>query len=257
LIEQARAKGVVLRILGGFAIYIHLDHNFQCRHLQLSLDRLGTNQSPFTDLDLVAYSSQWKEVTRILEKDLGFKPNRMINAVYGANRLVYNEPRNLYQVDVFFDKLEFSHTIVFGKKGEGRLELDFPTLSLADLLLEKLQIHQINRKDLIDILVLLLGHDVGPAQSTQIINGSYVASALSEDWGFWYDATNNLKLTQEFASQLVNEKKLSEESVKILDSRINKLRFFIDTRHKSKNWYKRSKDGTKKKWYKEVSELSV
>ena len=81
------------------------------------------------------------------------------------------------KVDVFFDRLDMNHIIDF----KNRLELDFPTISLADLLLEKMQIVQINEKDIKDTIILLREHPVeDPDKET--INANYVASLLAEDW---------------------------------------------------------------------------
>ena len=48
-----------------------------------------------------------------------------------------------------------------------RLALDEQTVPLAELLLTKLQIVQLNAKDVSDILALLVEHDVGEAMRTQ------------------------------------------------------------------------------------------
>lgn len=257
LAEEANKRGVTIRVIGGFAIYMHSDHSEECRYLQQSLNRLGGYRPAFTDLDIAAYGSQWKQVTELLEKVMRFVPNRMINAVYGSDRLVYSHPIHQYQVDVFLDKLDFSHTISFGKLGGGRLEIDHPTLNLADLMLEKLQINQLNRKDMIDMLVLLLGHDVGSVQSPQVVDGKHIARTLAQDWGFWYDATSNLKKTSDLAISLFNEGKITSEAFERIGSRIRTLLTMIDVEEKSKNWLKRAKDGTRKIWYREVSDLSV
>ncbi|MEI6308399.1 MAG: hypothetical protein WCP58_02000 [bacterium] len=64
-------------------------------------------------------------------------------------------------MDVFYARLNFSHPVEFGRiPGKGRLELDFPTIALADIVLEKLQIHFINKKDLIDLILLFCGHEL-------------------------------------------------------------------------------------------------
>ena len=54
-------------------------------------------------------------------------------------------------IDVFFDKLDYCHEVNY----DGRLELDPYSVSLADILLQKLQIWEINDKDLKDIEYLL------------------------------------------------------------------------------------------------------
>src|SRR5579875_803800 len=129
LVESAKKEGVVLRILGGFAVYIH--SNDECRRLQKKLGRLGEGKPSFTDLDLAGYNKQWKEINRFFSNSIRYPADRETNALYGGRRLVFFHPKYRYPVDVFIDKLEFSHTIDFGKPGkDGRLELDYPTLNL-------------------------------------------------------------------------------------------------------------------------------
>jgi hypothetical protein len=55
---------------------------------------------------------------------------------------------------VFYEKLAFSHVINWS----GRLEADKPSIPLAEMLLEKMQIVKINEKDVIDTIMLLLEH---------------------------------------------------------------------------------------------------
>ncbi len=256
IVEAAQKKNIVIRVLGGFAIYIHSDKCPECRMLQLGLGRLGAGKPPFTDLDLAGYNKQWNDIKSLFEKDCKLKPDRMVNALFGGNRLVYFHPTSNFPIDVFFDKLEFSHDVTFGEfKKNGRLELDYPTLDLADLVLEKLQIHQINKKDLIDILVLLLGHELTMEFKPDCIDAGYISGVLSDDWGFWYDATNNLKSTAELGMQFVNEQKIPQESWKIMKQRLDQLNQIIAEREKTPKWKIREKVGTKKPWFTEVGDI--
>ncbi|MGC8949564.1 MAG: hypothetical protein ACP5OK_09545, partial [Thermoprotei archaeon] len=157
---------------------------------------------------------------------------------------------------VFLNKLEFSHDVLFGEKpGSGRLELDYPTITLADIILEKLQIHFINLKDLIDLIVLFMGHDVSEHANKDMIDGEYIAKVLSDDWGFWYDAITNLNKAKSLAKTFLESGKLTEEQIKIIIERIDTLRKMIDNYPKTKNWEKRAKIGTNKPWYREVEEV--
>jgi hypothetical protein len=257
VVAAAQKENIPLRILGGFAIYVHGDHTPEARSLQQTLGRLGEGQPTFTDLDLGAHSKHSNQIDKMLERQLKFKPNREVNALFGGRRAVYYHPVDNWQVDVFFDKLEFSHTISFGKfPKESRLVLDYPTLNLSDLLLTKTQIHQINRKDLVDILSLLRGHDVGTgADGNASVDSSYIAKILSDDWGFYYDATNNLRAALDLAQKSFAEGKLDEQSLAIVKSRIEKLLAAIDAEPKSGKWKVREKVGTSKKWYVDVEEL--
>jgi hypothetical protein len=138
------------------------------------------------------------------------------------------------------------HTIDWRK----RLEVDSPTIPLADIVLEKLQIVEINPKDIKDLILLFLEHDVG-AVDKEIINGEYISGLLSKDWGFYYTSTMNLNKTLSLMKQYIQ---LPEEEEKIVRERVQKLIDMIEKQPKSMGWKMRSRVGTKQKWYMEVEE---
>ncbi len=257
IVERARDRGVVLRILGALAIYIHSSHERNIiEELYCKVGRFPESKALFTDLDLVAYSKQRGEIMKLFEKELKFKYNVIVRGIFGLKRLIYMHPMDLYKVEIFFDKLEFSHDVVFGfKPGCGRLELDYPTIALSDLALEKLQIHKITMKDIVDLIVLFAAHRIGRTEEREVINCSYIASVLSADWGFWYDLVNNLNVTKRYAEKLHLEKMLNDGVYNIFLSRVDELLKIIEETPKTKEWKKRAKVGTSKPWYREVEEF--
>ncbi len=256
IVKGAQDRGIVLRILGALAIYIHSKHVPQALKIFDKIKRFGEGKPMFTDLDLAAYSKQRKKVMDYFEKELKFKYDMMMRVLWAGKRLIYFHPKDYYHVDVFFDKLEYSHDVVFGNKpGKGRLELDYPTISLADIVLEKTQIHEINLKDIVDLMVLFYGHEVCDKQEKECIDGKYVAKVLADDWGFWYDATTNLNKVKHFTEKYFGEGKLTKEERDTIIARVDKLLKMIDEEPKTKKWKKRAKVGTSKPWYREVEEV--
>lgn len=256
IVKVGDDKGIILRILGALAFFIHSQHNEESKEAFTRLDRLGGGKSIFSDLDMAAYSKQGKAVEQLLRKELRLTPNMMINTIYGHRRLMFFHPANLYSVDIFIDKLEYSHDVLFGKgPGQGRLELDFPTLDLADLVLEKIQIHQINRKDLLDLTILFMSHEIEIHDDKEIINGKYIAQILANDWGFWYDGVNNLKQTCAIAKNCLDEGKISSSAYDRVQTRVKKLLNYIEEEPKTMSWKIREKTGISKTWYREVDEL--
>jgi len=255
IVERAQSRGVCLRILGSLATYIR-SVNSGHGSMFKSLERFGDGMPLFTDLDLMGYNKQRGEINKLFSKELDFTPDPLVNGMFGHKRLIYYHPQNKYHVDVFMNKLEFSHDVNFGEKpGAGRLELDFPTISATDIVLEKLQIHQINRKDLIDLIALFIVHDVQGQFGKDVIDGGYIGSILSDEWGFWYDATTNLDKTRVLAEELASNGKLGAEHHKTVLQRLDKLQSLITNAPKTSNWQKRAKAGTKKSWYREVEEV--
>jgi len=254
IVKRAQDKGIIIRILGAMAVYIHTQDN--PRAMEIHKTRFGAGVPMFTDLDLMAYKKQKKQIKEFFEKELKFLPDRMINALFGDKRLIYYHPQGKYHVDVFFNKLEFSHDVPFGEKpGQGRLELSFPAISPTDVVLEKLQIHEINPKDLVDLIVLFLTHEITEEEGDGKINGKYIAKLLAEDWGFWYDATQNLNLVKRYAEQMVQEGRLKPEEKEAVVKKVDKLLEMIEQEPKSKKWMKRAKTGTKKQWWRDVEEV--
>jgi len=257
LVATAQSQGVYQRIMGSLAAYIHSMDKPEIISTFKSLGRFGEGKPNFTDLDLIAYSKQGRQVGQIF-KQLGFKPDEMVNGFFGDRRLIFYSPTGAYHVDIFLNKLEFSHTVDFGEKpGAGRLELDSPTITLTDLVLEKLQIHEINRKDLIDLIIVFLGHPVSSdgVNAREAVDGDYILKILGDDWGFWYDSVANLNKVKSFAIELMKEGKLTNEHVSTVNREIAKLVEMANSSSKTKRWEVRSKVGTKKPWYREVEEV--
>ena len=257
LVATAQSQGVYQRIMGSLAAYIHSMDRPEIVSTFKSLGRFGEGKPNFTDLDLIAYSKQGRQVGQIF-KQMGFKPDEMVNGFFGDRRLIFYSPAGTYHVDIFLNKLEFSHTVEFGEKpGAGRLELDSPTISLTDLVLEKLQIHEINRKDLVDLIIVFLGHPVSSngANERESVDGVYISRVLGDDWGFWYDAVTNLNKAKSFANELTNEGKLTSEHLSTVSREVNRLVEMANSSPKTKRWEVRSKVGTKKPWYREVEEV--
>src|SRR5207237_5396907 len=105
----------------------------------------------------------------------------------GGTRYYFKHPRTGLGVDIFMDELYYCHRIAFG----GRLHVDSHTIPLAELLLEKMQIVELNEKDVKDTIVLLLEHDIGDGDD-ETVNGRLIADVLSDDWGFYHTVNMNL-----------------------------------------------------------------
>ncbi|MGQ9459828.1 MAG: hypothetical protein ACUVRA_01165 [Candidatus Bathyarchaeaceae archaeon] len=253
IVEEGERHKATLRLLGALAIKIH-SHEYSDLHGRLK--RLGNEKTAFTDIDLMAYSKERAKVRKLMEDMLGFKHSRHFMLMHGKERLLYHHPEDLYHVDIFFDELQFSHNIYFGSNPEkGRLKLDFPTIPLADLILEKLQIHEINEKDIKDIVVLLRAHEIGQEDQKEIINAKYIAEILADDWGFWYDAKMNLNKVKAFAEDYCVKGILTSEDLTDIHNKLDRIIAFIDAEPKTKKWKKREKKGTSKEWWRPVETI--
>jgi hypothetical protein len=172
---------------------------------------------------------------------------RMTVSTEGA-RYYFEHPDTGLGVDVFYDELYFCHRIPL----RDRLELDSPTITTCDLLLEKMQIVELNLKDVKDTLVLLLEHPVAAdGAGTEEIDSTYVADILSDDWGFYYTVSLNLDKVERFLPEF---DAISPEQGQVIRSRLQQLRDRIEGEKKSRKWRMRARIGPKKKWYQDVGE---
>ena len=116
-------------------------------------------------------------------KDMGYECDLQTMAMSGKTRHIYYAGP-VPMIDVFFDKLDYCHEVNY----KDRLELDPYCVPLADIVLQKLQIVEINDKDLKDIEYLFITCEIGD-DDTHKINQNYIAKRFADDWGFWYTAT--------------------------------------------------------------------
>jgi len=235
VVDLARQNDVTLRIMGATAFRIHCP---KYAGLHSSLGR------ELSDLDFAGLSKQKDRVVKLV-KETGYPMDRKMEfmmKMYG--RYKFQNAETSCVLDVFFDRLEMCHTIEFSK----RLELDYPTLSLADLLLEKLQIVQLTEKDIKDACVLLLEHEVGQ-EAPETVDANYIAQLFSDDWGFYYTATTNL---EKIRGALPTLNPLREDHKATISNRIEGLLRAIETKPKSMGWKMRARIGPSKKWYREV-----
>ena len=250
--NRAQEAGITVRLLGATAVRLQA-----AAHADLfyRLNRLGAREKTFTDIDLAAYSKQRANLRKLLEKELGYKVDQYSILMHGNDRMILHHPEGKYSIDVFYDKLQYSHEVHFGSSPkDGRLSYDPVTISPTDLFLEKAQIHEISEKDIKDLVTLLAACQLSHEEGRGHINRTHIGNVLAKDWGFWYDACSNLDKVVHFAQRYRDEGKLDAELLQTILARISDLRRTIDETPRSKNWEKRSKDGTSKKWWNDVEE---
>jgi len=252
IIREAEEDGVVLRLIGALAVRLHCPDQ---ESLHVNLKRIGGAGS-FTDIDLIGYSKQRHKIRKIMEDKLKFKVSPQALLMRGKERLVYHHPQAACQVDIFLDHLKFSHDVYLGSDtGKGRLSLDSPTITPTDILLEKIQIHDIAEKDIKDILTIFRAHNISSEEERDSINAEYVATLLAQDWGFWYDAKVNLSRVKNFAKDYHKTGLLTHEDLADISEKISRLLAVVDGKPKTRKWMRGAKKGTSKQWWRSVEEL--
>jgi hypothetical protein len=248
IVAAADRDGLLLRLMGGMAVRAHApEWTHRTRRVEV-------------DLDFATRSKDRKAVFALLERE-GYTPDKRHNALFGQHQGYFVDEARRRPVDVLVDKLEMCHRIEFAD----RLAASRPTLPVADLLLSKLQIVKINRKDVLDALVLLaehpLGQDDGAQESTQgegAISLPRILAHTSSDWGWWRTVTGNLKVLQEYLDTDFTEADLDVGARPVrydIRDQVRSLREAIEAAPKSTRWKLRARVGERQQWYVEPEEV--
>jgi hypothetical protein len=239
LLSAARDAGITLRLIGALAF------RRRCPTYGRLQDELGRE---YTDIDFAGYGKEAGRIRDVFTAH-GYREDAGIYVDSEGSRLVFEHPQTRLHLDVFLDKLEFSHTLWW----KDRLEIDDETIPLAELVLEKMQIVQINEKDLIDTIMLLMEHPLGGTDG-DVINVDLIARLCASDWGLWRTTTMNLEKTaqmaQTYAQLDAGEKHRVREQVGAIVQR-------IEEQPKTRKWRWRARIGDRKKWYRDVGELGT
>ena len=145
LSDDAQKQGLILRVMGPIALHYYFPEYVD---LYRRMERLG--ERVFTDIDFAAYGKHRGKLVPFFEAH-GYELEKRAAMISGGTRMIFFSA-NIPMIDVFFDKLDYNHPIDY----RNRLEAHPHCVSLADLMLQKLQIVQINDKDLKDAMLLLL-----------------------------------------------------------------------------------------------------
>ena len=257
---EVTAAGLPVRLLGGVAFWL------RCPSV-----RSGPFARDYADLDFAVGKPASQRFRAILE-GRGYLPDKFFNGLHGATRLYYGAPDGQWSVDIVIDELTMSHRLDL----RGQLDGPGPTLSPADLLLTKLQVWEINRKDLGDAACLLADHGLapGPAGANKAgadtagantagantagantagadeISLARVTAVLGTDWGFCHTAERNLGKVAELAAA-----EPVPGAGHDVTAQVRAVQAAIEAAPKSRSWRMRSRIGERVKWYETPEEI--
>jgi hypothetical protein len=234
IIDEARKSSVTLRALGGMAVALHCP---SARHRALMRE--------YPDIDLVGHAKEGKEIKKVF-LSLGFEPNKRFNALHGNKRLKFLDTKSEVDVDIFLDVFQMCHKFDF----KDRLNLDEYTISLADLLMTKLQIVELNEKDVRDVIAIFLDHVAGRGQEE--IDDDYIAGLCGDDWGLWKTISMNCEKILEF----LNDYEIPEGEKQKVKSKLASFLKRLEAEPKGTRWKMRARVGERAKWYETVEEVA-
>jgi hypothetical protein len=223
--SAARAARVGIKLMGGAGI-----------HLCSPSAHRAPLKRKYGDLDYAMPKRERKAVLAFFPS-LGYEANDRFNLMQGDRRLYFFDNVHSRQVDVFVDTIRMSHIIDL----RDRLDHEGPCASPSDLLLSKLQIFEMNRKDLVDLTALVLDHPVASG-SDEAIDPEYIARLTAEDWGFYRTLQINLAKLDSTLDELEVDRAL-------VRSRIAEIWQAVEARDKPLKWRLRAQVGDRVRWY--------
>lgn len=235
LVEAANTKNIQLRAIGGLAVQVHNKKNHPAFIRE------------FGDLDFVVASKQRRDFEAFMPT-VGYSAHKQFNTLNGDQRQIYYHNDNDMKIDIFVGDFEMCHKIPM----ENRLGADPVTIPLAELLLSKAQIVELNHKDLMDITSLLLNNEVGQGD-VDTINLQVLVQLCSQDWGLYKTTSINLQKVEEMMSK--EDTVLAQVEKDLVSSRAREIQKTFEEMPKPLPWQIRDRVGTRVKWYIEVEEV--
>jgi hypothetical protein len=243
LIDAGESAGLSLRLLGGLAIRLVCPSSAQA-----PFDRVCS------DADCVVVADPGAVQAFLLAQ--GWIPEAEFNLYNGDRRLLFTSPEGT-KLDVFIKIFSMCHDFDFTR----RIPPQGYTVYPADLVLTKLQIHEVNDKDLQDAACVFLDNEVcgagvasGKTAGDRLqegINADYIAELCSADWGLEYSLVANLKKTLAWTIRAG----LGPLDLATVHDRITGLIARIQEHEKTLSWRSRALLGTRLKWYRDVEEV--
>ena len=229
IVQAAHERGLLVRLIGGVAVWARCPSAL-----------LPELRREYGDVDLIGHARQSRDLTRFLES-IGYQPDKLFNAIHGAQRLNFADAATGRPLDVLLDKFVMSHALEL----RDRLPVDQLTIPLADLLLTKLQVVEINDKDMVDLAAMLADHAPGTGTDHENIDLGRFIDVLDRDWGFEHTVRLNLAKLREF----VAGRELPEQLSTRIDERVGALLSALDSGRKTVGWRLRGQVGERVRWY--------
>jgi hypothetical protein len=236
LMDQAERERIQLRLIGGLAVRVHCPH----------VENLSTRRE-YPDIDFVVRKGEHRRLSQFFLQN-GYQPDKVFNTLNGGRRQIYYDSGSGRHVDVFIGDFEMCHKLPM----RDRLQVHPMTVPLAELFLSKTQIVQLNRKDALDLIALLLDNPTGHSDEGAI-NVDRIARLCARDWGLYTTTSMNLKRLEHILQH--EDLGLKPGETQIVFQRIEAIRQALKQVSKSILWKARNRVGTRLRWYTEVEEV--
>jgi hypothetical protein len=231
ILKKCKQEDIEIRVIGGIGIFL------KCPEYQELAD---TTREPFSDIDLITRKKHIEKIENLFES-LGFEQNRNFKILFGYQRRIFYTPMNI-TVEVYLDDLPLCQDI----KISDRICLDYPTLSVTDLLLSKIQRIKLKDKDIFDILILLASCNFTGENSNRI-DLEYISRLCSKSWRWWKTFKINIDTLYKSKKDFLNNQG-------DISGKLEQVEHAIDSKKKSFGWKLRNLIGEKIRWYRYVED---
>jgi hypothetical protein len=253
IIDAGNERGVILRLTGGLAV----------RHYAIDLEFA---EREYSDIDLIGLKRQVVGVGDVF-RDLGYVENRHVAMATTNGQLqffvrdpaspgaadggpddlpVFAEVPPSDHIDVFLDAMRMDHHVDF----RDRLEINTYAIDPADLFLSKLQIVNLNEKDVHDVITLVKDVYVDFQPHPGVLDLHHVAGVCAADWGLYIDVMNNVDTVVEH----VADYDLGPRDAARVRRTLELAQDMMTEQAKTLRWRLRARIGKRVRWYAEVEE---
>jgi hypothetical protein len=228
LLGLASEREVEVRVLGGVAIA-----------LAVAPDDPVLPRS-YQDIDLITPRGSQRAVADLLV-EAGYEGDDEFNSFNSHRRLLYFDTAHERQLDVFVGAFAMCHEIPL----DDRLLAAEQTLPVPELLLTKLQIFELNTKDLRDIVNLLYHRADG-------LDFAVIGERCATDWGLWRTTSMNV----ERIAEALDDLDLTQEAREHVRGRVGLLSAALESAPKTRRWKLRARIGDRVRWYEDPEDVA-
>jgi predicted regulator of Ras-like GTPase activity (Roadblock/LC7/MglB family) len=227
ILNAAHDQAVVIKATGDAAIRLCCP----------SAPRLAPNLEQMI-LELAGLQKQSVQIKHLFE-NLGYAAEERFNLLQGSQRLRFVHAGHELGVEVYLNALVMYHQLNFGE----RITMNQDTLTLADLLLWKLQVVDAAEGILRTIYTLLYDHELGGPGETEKIDTVRIMDMCTSDWGWYKTVTSNLEKCLTWSQAEFGDQ------AGVVAERGRRLLQIMNDAPKSVGWQLRSRIGERQRWY--------
>jgi hypothetical protein len=255
IVDAGNERGVTLRLTGGLAV----------RHYAIDLEFA---EREYSDIDLIGLKRQVVAVGEVF-RSLGYVENRHVAMATGNGQLqffvpgaeagagdspgggeadlpVFAEVPPSDHIDVFLDAMRMDHQVDF----RDRLEINTYAIDPADLFMSKLQIVNLNEKDVHDVITLVKDVYVDFQPHPGVLDLQHLAEVCAADWGLYIDVMNNIDTVIDH----IGDYDLGPRDAARVRRTLELAQDMMTEQAKTLRWRLRARVGKRVRWYAEVEE---